>query len=102
MTRTASVASWNDYRRRVRWFIAAWLGGGIAATMLAVALSRTSAGAWAPMTVGAVWIVFFALAAAHLQLFRCPRCNQQFFKATWYYWPLAGRCVHCGLPKWQA
>ena len=101
MTNASYVESWDDYRRRVRWFFGAWLGGFAVAAALAGALSYTPASSWAPIAVGALWIAAFALTAFRLQLFRCPRCHEQFFSGTWGYWPFARSCRHCGLAKWQ-
>jgi hypothetical protein len=101
MTNTVSGTSWDDYRRRVRWFLGVWLGGFVVAVSTAWVLSHTPASAWAPFATGILWLASFATAAIRLQLFRCPQCGHQFFKSSWYYWPFARNCVHCGLPKWH-
>lgn len=101
MKDAACIDSWSDYRRRVRRLIGVWLGGFAIAACLASALSYTPARDWAPLAVGILWMAMFVVAAMRVQVFRCPQCRHAFFKATWYYWPFARRCVHCGLPKWQ-
>lgn len=101
MKNYSHIKSWRDYRGRVRLFFVVWFGGFLIASSLAYALSLTSASSWLGLAIGLAWVIGFVIAAARLQLFRCPRCHNQFFKAFWYYWPFARYCVHCGLPKWQ-
>jgi hypothetical protein len=99
--------SWRDYRRR--W----WIAVGILLTYLPVAgtgaiLLTKATGSDTPGAALAVgWMVAYAVAGWRLASFRCPSCGEQFncrkvrfvFGA---YRPFARRCVHCGLPKWQA
>ncbi|UHQ21871.1 hypothetical protein LVB77_14475 [Lysobacter sp. 5GHs7-4] len=93
--------AWNDYRRRVRWFLGVWLGGFVIAAAVGMVLDHLSTGEWAMIAVGGIWLSSFAIAGFRLQAFRCPRCQQPFFNQRWSYWPFAGACLHCGLPRTQ-
>jgi uncharacterized membrane protein len=99
-TSSQFVQAWEDYKRRVRWFFGGWLGGFAVVALLAALLNRLSLGEVALSLLGPTWIVLIIVVAVRVQLFKCPRCHRQFFKAFWYYSPFARRCVHCGLPKW--
>ena len=95
------VNTWNDYRQRFRLFIGVWCGGFICAVALVYLLSLAAAPEWLNLVIGTAWILGFSIAAMRLQLFKCPRCHNAFFKGAWYYWPFARNCVHCSLPKWH-
>ena len=99
-TSSQFVQAWEDYKRRVRWFFGGWLGGLAFIALLVALLDRLSLGEVAFYFLGPAWLGLFIVVAARVQLFKCPRCHQQFFKAPWYYSPFARKCVHCGLPKW--
>jgi hypothetical protein len=94
------VESWIDYRRRVRWFFGAWLGGFALAVLLISLLSLAPVEEWAFALIGALWVLAFIVSGIRLQLFPCPRCHKQYF-SRWGYWPFAKICRHCGLQKWQ-
>ena len=48
----------------------------------------------------ALWTLAVVSAALHLQDFRCPRCQQRFFRQAPPLLALRGTCcVHCCLPK---
>jgi hypothetical protein len=93
--------AWSDYRHRSRLFWLTWVAGFLVAVSLTYLLSLFRAPSWLFLGIAVGWIVGFLYAAMRLQLFRCPRCRERFFSGTWYYWPVARACVHCGLPKWQ-
>lgn len=101
MKNRSYVESWRDYRERVQLFYGVWLGGFLITVSLAYALSHISASNWPVLAIGLPWILGCFSAGAHLQLFLCPRCHNQFSKALGCYRPFARRCVHCDLPKWQ-
>lgn len=101
MKNTEYAEPWEDYRRRIRWFFVTWFGGFLVSALFATVLTQNLGVAWAPAVVGALWLAVCVSAAFRVQRFRCPRCDNPFFKATWYYWPFARSCVHCGLRKWQ-
>src|SRR5258707_11102439 len=104
MFSSSHIGPWRDYRKRVIFFFGSWLGGFFILTLLAFALSAAQLGNLINLVMpvlGVIWFTTFILAAIRLQLFRCPSCNQQFFKASWYCNPFARKCVHCALPKWQ-
>jgi predicted RNA-binding Zn-ribbon protein involved in translation (DUF1610 family) len=99
--------AWREYRRR--W----WIAVGILLTYLPVAgagaiLLKKATGSETPGAVLAVsWMLAYLAAVWRLSSFRCPSCGEQFhYRKRWFafgaYNPFARRCVHCGLPKWQA
>lgn len=93
--------AWNEYRRRVRAFLGAWLGAFVFSTALMYALSLVDAAESLGMIIGAFWLPGFAIAGIRSQLFACPRCHDPFFSSHFPYWPFARKCMHCGLPKWH-
>jgi 4-amino-4-deoxy-L-arabinose transferase-like glycosyltransferase len=102
MNHTSRFAStWNDYRRRRRWFFGVWLGGFIIVASLAAFLAKLSLGDLAFAVLAPAWGLAFVVVAVRLQFFLCPRCHRHFSKAFWYGNPFARKCVHCGLPKWS-
>jgi hypothetical protein len=46
------------------------------------------------------WMAFYVVAGIRFQVFKCPRCGKCFFLKWWFHNIFAGRCVHCGLPKY--
>jgi hypothetical protein len=95
-------SAWGDYRRRRRWFFAAWLGGFAIVASLAALFDKFSLGGAAFWILGPAWMISFVVVAARLQLFKCPRCHRPSFNTVWYGNPLARRCVHWGLAKWSS
>ncbi len=93
--------AWQDYQRRIRCFLLAWLGGFVLIAALLVPLDALGSPDWTPMALGIAWMAAFAWAGLRLQQFRCPRCSNAFFYTTFSYWPFARECRHCGLPKWR-
>jgi hypothetical protein len=101
MANQSYISAWNNYRHRVKLFFSAWLGGFLVSSLVGIALSFLGVPEWAFVIIAAIWGLLFLGAAFHLQFFQCPRCNEPFFKAYWYYNPFATKCVHCALPKGQ-
>jgi hypothetical protein len=50
---------------------------------------------------GIAWMLFFAVASARYNTFRCPRCGKRFFSTWWYHNSFARKCVHCKLPLYS-
>lgn len=103
MTNHTYTQSWQDYRRRIRWFLIAWLGGFVAIAVLAwmIAAIGIQTPGWAFPSLAAAWMTAFAWTALRLQQFPCPRCREPFFRKPFSYWPFSRECRHCSLPKWQ-
>lgn len=81
------------------WF--AWLGYLPVAFPLGVLLSLLFPCEHAILVVAGPWLMLCAIAGYRLTTFPCPRCHRPFFR-TWFYTnQFAGRCIHCGLPKWS-
>src|SRR5690348_6687482 len=50
--------------------------------------------------VGPTWLLIGTVLAARVQLFRCPRCNQTFFRRKGDYINMfRSTCANCGLAK---
>jgi hypothetical protein len=47
-----------------------------------------------------VWIIAGSIAAHAVLSFKCPRCNNLFFRQRFWKNGLTKKCLHCGLPKW--
>ena len=92
--------AWQDYRRRVRWFFGVWLSGFVVVGALAELLGKLGLGDVGIKVFSPAWMIAFVVVGVRLQLFKCPRCRRQFFKAWWYYNPFARKFVHCGFSKW--
>jgi|SRR3989442_11728337 len=93
-------SDWREYRRLVRRCLLIWLGYlpvcGLAAYVGAKLLDS-----FKPVFV--VWLFWVGLLLYYgnaVQGWRCPRCGEWFFRTSWINWPLARRCLHCGLPKY--
>jgi hypothetical protein len=93
---------WQSYKRRVRWLLLAWVGGLLIDKLLPDLLNKIAPGTGnqAMVFIAPLWLVWFVMAAIRLGDFKCPGCDQRFFKTAWYYSPFARTCVHCGHPKW--
>jgi hypothetical protein len=98
--------NWNEYNRRRRALIVAYLmlplwgaiGSMFSALVRRVGLADVANYAFA-------WPVLLPLCAAKFRVlrWRCPRCRKPYhFKSRYLYadfW--ARQCLHCGLQKWQ-
>src|SRR6266550_8969240 len=92
--------SWEDYRRRRRLFLIAWLGYLPGMGAIAILLERIFHNEVIIMAVALCWMVFFAVSGSRLISFRCPNCRKRFFR-SWYSNAFARKCMHCGWPKWM-
>jgi hypothetical protein len=85
-------SAWNRYRR---WRNLLWISACVSVPLVALLsyLHLENGG-------GVLAILYFFVFLHFLQLFKCPRCHENFFfKVTWEPW--SGYCRHCGLPKWK-
>jgi hypothetical protein len=95
------ASSWNDYRRRRRWFFGNWIGGFFAIGALVGIGSNPLLDDLAGFILCPGWLLCFAITSVRLSLFRCPRCGRCFSCTWWFGNPLTQHCLHCGLPKWS-
>jgi hypothetical protein len=95
------ASSWNDYRRRRRWFFGNWIGGFFVIAVLAGIGSSLSLDDLVFYALCPAWLLGFAITSVRLSLFRCPRCGRCFSCTWWFGDPLTQHCLHCGLPKWS-
>jgi hypothetical protein len=96
------AAGWQEYRRLRRNFFLVWFGYIPIVGVLAelgywifgnFILGFISAGAYA---------LLFLITSAQWGQFSCPRCGEYFASKTFIrLGPLARKCMHCGLRKWQ-
>jgi hypothetical protein len=91
---------WQDYRKRSYRFWAVFLTFIPGVALIGIPLSRLLGSDGVVFVVAMIWMAAFAITAVYKSYWSCPRCNKPFFQKWWYHNPLAGRCVHCGLPKW--
>lgn len=96
---------WNEYRRRLRWFVAIVLVGPVTIIMAEQLLLQFRVNIEDVNLVvrwlAIVWLAVLAVHAVLMTTFRCPACRNMFFCTWWYSNHFARRCVHCGLHKWQ-
>ena len=102
MTRSTELtAQWTDYRNRARMVL--WLLAGV--PLVGLLLAFTYVGSTAPLAtvvVALLWVIALGVAALRLQFFPCPNCDKPFaFKYINNLPFFVGKCVHCGLPKWE-
>lgn len=93
---------WQQYKRRRNQFWLVFVGyvpvcGAI--TLFSFELFHTFTPGF---VVAFLWMALFMFTGIRVQMWRCPRCGK-WFSATWWYnlGPLARRCVHCGLRKYE-
>lgn len=93
-------STWADYasRSRLLWSL---LGIGLLAVLAVARLFLIEHLGWHGLSWPlALWTLAVVAAALHLQDFRCPRCQQRFFRRTPPLLALRrSSCVHCCLPK---
>src|SRR5262245_50197557 len=99
-SRRSRIESWDDYRRRRRWFLVIWLTYVPGALALGDPLSRLTGSGIPVYIIAGAWILAFIAAANYMEAFPCPRCRRAFFRKWWCHNPLAKDCVHCGFAKW--
>ena len=93
---------WEQYRKLRKEFLVAFLGFipavGSAAIIGFGFLASFIPGLAVLICYGALlFVVTYRLA-----LWRCPRCNDFYFR-WWFSWGIiAQHCAHCGLPKFAA
>jgi hypothetical protein len=96
--------AWRQYRRRLIFALAAWIGifiaGKFASDFFRESLGRPVSNSEAA-PFGIAWLVLSLVGAVRLWLWRCPRCYRQYFFSGLFTNMFARRCMHCGLPKWS-
>jgi hypothetical protein len=92
---------WTDYRRRrnIFWLVFVTYVPGVFALGLPL---QWLVGSELPIyVVAATWLIAFIVTANRMGAWKCPRCGKAFFRTFWGQNPLARKCVHCRLPKWN-
>jgi len=90
---------WDDYRRRWRFFLAAFLGPFIFALGYPLWLLIGNVPVF---YVFVAWLPLYVVAVMWLYGFPCPRCSRPFFCKRLDRNIFARCCLHCGLPKWSS
>ena len=91
-------AAWRDYRRlkNLVWIAA----GGFLLALVVAFVSRFVVTSEAPAFLVALASMLVAFVAhVRYMMWPCPRCHRRFFR-SWYWSPLADKCLHCGLEKY--
>ena len=87
---------WDDYRRRWRFLLAAFLSPFAFALCYPLWLLLVNV----PVVyVFVAWVPLYAVAVMWLHGFPCPRCSRPFFRKRLNRNMFARHCLHCGLPK---
>jgi hypothetical protein len=89
---------WDDYRRRRRFFLAAFLSPFVFALGYPLWLL---VGNVPVFYVFVAWLPLYAVGVMWLHRFPCPRCSRPFFCKRLDRNTFTGHCLHCGLPKWS-
>jgi hypothetical protein len=99
------TATWAEYRRSARQYIAVFLGGPVVVLVVTAGVKGAlgeRAGNW---VFGALWLAMMALLARgsykHFN-WPCPRCGEPFFRKVATKNSFTRRCLHCALPKWAS
>jgi len=101
MTKSSQIQiSWDEYRRRRRWFFIVWLTYLPGAVLVAHLLQALLGSEHVSAVVVGLWMLAFAITGGRLGSFPCPRCHRPFFRRDLISNPLTGECLHCGFPKW--
>jgi hypothetical protein len=96
-------AAWRDLnkRRLIAWGTFLGFAPGVFAMVFLIGLPLSSLTGirldyfFYPIAI--LWMLMIWIVGQRVMTFRCPRCQQQFFAARWYYNGFARRCVHCKL-----
>ena len=99
-TRTSKIESWDDYRRRRRWFLAIWLTYIPGVFALGYPISLFTGSETPIYIIAGAWMLAFIAVENYMDAFPCPRCLRAFFWKRWFHNPLARQCVHCRFAKW--
>ena len=91
---------WQEYRKRRNLALLAFLGYTPVVFVFAVVTIRLFHSETPAYVAAFSWMALYAVAGIRFQMFRCPSCGRRFFVKWWYHNIFAGRCVHCGLPKY--
>jgi hypothetical protein len=97
------AAAWRDLRRRqwlmwavyLTFFPSSWLLSAIDAKLLHHHMSPNVV-----ILAGTLWFIAFIASNFWISAWRCPRCHEEFTKATWYRNAMTRHCLSCGLPRW--
>jgi hypothetical protein len=94
---------WYDYRLRLIWLVGIGAGGFLLLGLIVfgLALVDMTLAETTARVLGFSWVFAFAVASVRATRFPCPRCGKRFFVGQWHN-PLASKCMHCGLPKYQS
>ena len=95
-----SADPWQEYRKRRKLALFAFLGYMPVVFVIALVSIRLFHTTIPAFVAALSWMVFYAVASMRCSSFRCPRCQKWFFAKWWYHNGFARRCVHCGLPKY--
>lgn len=100
--------AWRGYRKRW-WVAAALLLAYLPVAAAGATLLERATGSETPgMFLAALWMLGYAVAGLRVARFPCPACGEPFHYERrpaflWGMWrPRTPRCVHCGLPRWDA
>jgi hypothetical protein len=93
-------AKWCNLHRRRRLFwisAASWFSLSV---ILALPLSAFCPAKALPLVLFFTLTVPVMAAYLYCLAWACPRCGGRFYWTFWTSWPLADRCLHCGLPEY--
>ncbi len=96
----AYSTQWDDYRKRRKIFFLIFLSYLPGIYILGVPLERYLSSEIPLIVIATAWIIAFVVAGWHMNAWRCPSCQETFFRRRWVHNQFARRCVHCGLEKW--
>jgi hypothetical protein len=72
-------SAWEDYKNRLVWFYAVWIGGLFVVFLLAYALTTLLHSDVPFYVLAGCYTVAFIITSLRLSFFRCPRCHLWFF-----------------------
>jgi hypothetical protein len=94
---------WEEYRKRRRIFLSVLLGcflPFVYCILLFKVLPDEEIVNRVYLAMFATWGLVLSWAWIRLQYWRCPRCDNYYFRGLSLN-PFVRRCLHCGLKKWD-
>jgi len=96
---------WGDLRQRTRQFWFSFIGCILVPFIIGLPLERLFESSTPILVVSVLSLVFFFKYGMNLLMFKCPRCQSNFFskKLDAYsgYNIFSRKCLNCGLQKWH-
>lgn len=96
-------AEWKEYRHLRQNLILVWMLYVPCVGLFALLCNLLFHSLGPAFAFALLWMIWFVVAGARLEQFKCPRCGNRFDKGPGFFavrtWIFARKCPHCGLKK---